>query len=89
MSALSIAGARRMSAAATSAIDDATLRRYRDGLEAACFMLDNADDTLGITSAIREGGSQAGIPWGDEMGQFVAWAYERLGISDGSSGSPK
>jgi hypothetical protein len=50
---------------------------YKKALEIALEMGFEA----GIRSSLKEGGRIVGIPYGDEMGAFVEWAEDRLGVS--------
>tara|TARA_Y100000310_G_C20111497_1_gene547324 strand:+ start:76 stop:258 length:183 start_codon:yes stop_codon:yes gene_type:complete len=52
-------------------------------LEEAMTMLEGfAGCGLELTSALKQAASDHGIPYGEEMGEFVAWAYKELGIND-------
>ena len=42
------------------------------------MMVDFAD--LEIRSALKEAGHRNGIAWGDDMGDFVHWAENRMGL---------
>ncbi len=52
---------------------------YEAALEAASVMMEAMD--IEPTSALKQAASDRGIAWGDDMGAFVDWAHERLGIS--------
>ncbi len=40
-----------------------------------------ASPELEIRSALKQAGSDAGIPYGDEMGKFVKYAEANMGVS--------
>lgn len=50
---------------------------YAAALRDAQDMLEQCD-ALEPTSALKQAASDRGIPYGDEMGRFVAWASGRL-----------
>jgi hypothetical protein len=52
---------------------------YEPALFRALQMLEMSDD-LEITSALKQAASDEGIPYGDEMGKFVAWANKEIGL---------
>lgn len=54
--------------------------QYAVALSNARRMMDDCEG-LEPTSALKQAGSDAGIPYGDEMGAFVRWAYAQLGIA--------
>jgi hypothetical protein len=49
-------------------------------LQMAVAMLE-AEPGLEVTSALKEAGRACGVPWGDRMAEFVAWAERRLGLA--------
>ena len=53
--------------------------KYEQALFWAMEMMD-AEPELELTSALKEGASRNGIPWGDEMEDFVFWANLKLGV---------
>ena len=57
---------------------DSRVDRFRAAYSEAMNML-CMHDGLEITSALKEAGAQNGIAWGDEMGEFVHYARQRMG----------
>ena len=53
--------------------------QYADALADARSMLYNSG--IEITSALKQAGSDNGIEYGDDMGAFVTWARQQLGVS--------
>jgi hypothetical protein len=51
---------------------------YLEALRAAEFLFE-----VGVepTSALKQGGSDAGVPWGEPMGAFVAWGLTQWGVA--------
>jgi hypothetical protein len=49
-------------------------------LKMALDMLENAHDSLGIRSALKEAGSRNGIAYGPDMQAFVEWAEKKMCI---------
>jgi len=41
-------------------------------------------DSLGIRSALKEAGSQHGIPYGPDMQAFVEWAEKKMVLTSSS-----
>ncbi len=52
---------------------------YITALNMAKDMLEATD--IEPRSALKQAASDAGIPYGDDMGRFVEWAEEELGIA--------
>tara|TARA_R110000823_G_scaffold304626_2_gene426333 strand:- start:243 stop:434 length:192 start_codon:yes stop_codon:yes gene_type:complete len=57
-----------------------TKQDYEQALHNAVDMINMSDESLGIRSAIKQCGSDVGIPWGDEMGRFVLWCEKEMGL---------
>lgn len=55
------------------------MKNYESALNFALMLLE-MNPELELTSALKEGGSSKGIEWGDDMGAFVEWAYNQLGV---------
>ena len=51
--------------------------KYQHSLDSAMFMMEDMP-TLEPTSALKQAGSDNGIPEGEEMGKFVDWAYKQI-----------
>lgn len=49
---------------------------WRDALNAACDMLNHSE--IEPRSALKQCASDAGVPYGEEMGKFVKWAEHEL-----------
>lgn len=52
---------------------------YRTALVNALNMMNECDE-LEPTSALKQAASDEGIEYGDDMGEFIAWAYNELGF---------
>lgn len=52
-------------------------RTFEAALESAIEMLESEPD-LEPNSALKQAGSDAGIPFGEEMRAFVEWARARI-----------
>ena len=63
--------------AAQAGIQVESRRVYARALADAQALLEALPD-LEPTSALKQAASDLGIPYGDEMGKFVAWAEARL-----------
>lgn len=50
--------------------------KYRSALADAVEMMEGSE--LEPTSALKQAGSDHGIPYGDDMGAFVTWARRQL-----------
>lgn len=50
---------------------------YQEALENALSLME-ADEE--INSALKQAASNLGIPFGEEMGKFVEWAHQELGL---------
>jgi hypothetical protein len=55
------------------------LAQYNRALKSAQMMLEMSE--IELSSAIKQAGSDEGIPYGDEMGEFHVWALKQLGLS--------
>jgi hypothetical protein len=55
---------------------------YNNAFNMAMDMLNQSGqgDSLGIRSALKEAGSQHGIPYGPDMEAFVHWAEMKMGL---------
>lgn len=53
--------------------------KFRAAFSEAVMLLEMTD--LEPRSALKEAGAAQGIEWGDEMGAFVLYAEQRLGIA--------
>lgn len=51
---------------------------YTQALRQALQMMEYGD--LEPTSALKQAASDMGIDYGDEMAEFVEWAYGQLGL---------
>lgn len=51
---------------------------YQRALREAQAMMDAGCEP---TSALKQAGSDVGIPYGEEMGQFIDWANEQMGFA--------
>lgn len=54
------------------------MERYNAAFISALQMMDDISD-LELTSALKQAGENCGIPYGEPMGEFVEWAYKKLG----------
>lgn len=50
---------------------------YQRALREAQAMMDAGCEP---TSALKQAGSDAGIQYGEDMGRFVDWAHEQMGL---------
>ena len=53
---------------------------YQNAYDQACGLIDMCPD-LEITSAFKECASNVGIQEGDDLGNFVAWAWDKITTS--------
>jgi hypothetical protein len=62
---------------------------HEKALSEALEMLkqERSSGELGLRSALKQAGADAGIPYGPEMGVFVEWAEARLLRPRGTRGS--
>lgn len=58
-------------------ITNETLKTYRKAFGMASDMMQMFDE-LEPTSALKQAGNDCGIPYGDEMRDFVEWARKRM-----------
>ncbi len=54
------------------------LKQYQRAFNRAVGMMEACE--VEPTSAFKQGGSDEGIPYGDEMEKFVTWANKKAGI---------